>query len=138
MELKGEDLWSYSHKIESVSFQKCPHDHLLYNKVYLSSIIVTSIFQSFTYKETSWHTCRYGTKLRHSHPMYTQPGLLGGSSGLAQSVMLVIVVGLLLCLTQSTATSVAMNPAATLACGVKRYSTGSVRRLHFLLSLQCC
>jgi len=27
VELKGEDLWSYSHKIESVSLRKCPYDH---------------------------------------------------------------------------------------------------------------
>jgi len=25
VELKGEDLWSYSHKIESVSLRKCPY-----------------------------------------------------------------------------------------------------------------
>jgi len=34
-------------------------------------IRVTNISKSFTYKmaaETSWH--RYGTKLRHCHPMY--------------------------------------------------------------------
>ena len=27
VELKGEDLWSYSHKIESVSLWKYPYDH---------------------------------------------------------------------------------------------------------------
>jgi len=27
VELKGDDLRSYSHKIESVSLRKCPHDH---------------------------------------------------------------------------------------------------------------
>ena len=27
VELKGEDLWSYSHKIESVSLRKCPYDY---------------------------------------------------------------------------------------------------------------
>ena len=72
MELKGKDLWSYSHKIESISLRKCPHDHQLTDKPYLSAITVTSIFQSFTYKmvaKTSWH--RYGTKLCHCHPMYT-------------------------------------------------------------------
>jgi len=37
----------------------------------LSAITVTSLYQSFTYKmaaKTSWH--RYGTKLRHCHPIY--------------------------------------------------------------------
>ena len=40
-------------------------------KTRLSAIAVTGIFQSFTYKmaaKISWH--RYGTKLRHGHPMY--------------------------------------------------------------------
>jgi len=77
--ISWHDVWSYKAKIcgvihvklEPVSFQKCPHDHLLYNKAYLSGIIVASIFQIFTCKmaaKTSWH--KYGTKLRHSHPMY--------------------------------------------------------------------
>ena len=42
-------------------------------KVYLSDARVTKISKSFTHKmaaETSWH--RYGTKLRHSHPTYTE------------------------------------------------------------------
>ena len=41
------------------------------DKTYLSDIRVTNIFKSFTYKmaaETNWH--RYGTKLRHCHPLY--------------------------------------------------------------------
>ena len=47
----------------------------LTNKAYLSAIRVpvTSIFQSFTYKmaaKPGWH--RYGTKLRHCDPMYSQ------------------------------------------------------------------
>ena len=29
MELKGEDSWSYSHKIESVTLRKCPYDYYL-------------------------------------------------------------------------------------------------------------
>jgi len=37
-ELKGEDLSSYSHKIESVILRKFPHDHKLANKGYLSAI----------------------------------------------------------------------------------------------------
>ena len=43
----------------------------LTNKAYLSTITVTNISRSFTHKmaaKTSWH--RYGTKLRHRHPMY--------------------------------------------------------------------
>ena len=59
-------------KTESDSLRKCPHDHRLTNKAYLSSITVTSISHSFTYKmaaKINWH--RYGTKLRHSHPMYS-------------------------------------------------------------------
>jgi len=70
MALKGEDLWSCSHKIEPVSLRKCPHDHRLANKAYLSAVTVASIFRSFTYKmaaKTGWH--RYGTKLRHCHPV---------------------------------------------------------------------
>jgi len=37
-------------KTESVSSRKCPRDHGLTNKAYLSAITVTNIFQSFTYK----------------------------------------------------------------------------------------
>ena len=39
--------------------------------MYLSDVTVTNISDSFTHKmaaKTSWH--RYGTKLRHCHPMY--------------------------------------------------------------------
>jgi len=51
VELKGEDSWSCSHKIESVTFLlKRPYDHWLANKAYLSAITVTSTFLSFTYK----------------------------------------------------------------------------------------
>jgi len=45
VELKGEDLWSCSHKTESVSLQKYPYDHWLANEVYLSAIAVTNIFR---------------------------------------------------------------------------------------------
>jgi len=47
VELKGEDrpIWSCSRKIESVTLRKCPHDHWLTNKAYLSAITVTSIFR---------------------------------------------------------------------------------------------
>jgi len=73
VELKCAHFWSCSHKIESVSIRKCPYDHWLTNEAYLSAITVTSIFRSFTYKmaaKTGWH--RYGTKLRHCHPMYSR------------------------------------------------------------------
>ena len=65
----GEDLVCYSNQIESVGLRS-----LTYNKAYLSDITVTNISQSFTRKtaaKTSWH--RYGTKLRHCHPMYCTP-----------------------------------------------------------------
>jgi len=65
MELKGADRWSYLHKIELVSFWKYPYDYYLTDKVYLSEVTVTNIYESFTHKlaaKTSWH--RYVTKLR--------------------------------------------------------------------------
>jgi len=61
----------YSNKIESVSLRKCPYDHWVTNKAYLSAITVTNIYQSSIYKmeaKIRWH--RYGTKLRHCQPMY--------------------------------------------------------------------
>jgi len=61
-------------KNESVGLRKCPYDHWLTNKAYLSTTTVTDIYQSFTYKmsaKINWH--RHGTKLRHLHPMYNQP-----------------------------------------------------------------
>jgi len=48
----------------------------LTNKAYLSAITVTNISESFTYKmaaKINWH--RYGTKLRHYHPMCSLPTL---------------------------------------------------------------
>jgi len=45
---------------------------MIANKVYLSDIRVTNISKSFAHKmaaKASRH--RYGTKLRHGHPMYT-------------------------------------------------------------------
>ena len=60
--LSGEDLSFYSNKTESVSLRKCPYDHRLINKAYLSAATVTNISQSFTYKmaaNISRH--RYGT-----------------------------------------------------------------------------
>ena len=47
VELNGEGLSCYSNKIESVSLRKCPYDHWLTNKVYLSAITVTNISKSF-------------------------------------------------------------------------------------------
>ena len=71
VELNGEALSCYSNKTESVSLRKCPYDHWLTDKAYLSAITARNISRSFTYKmaaEINWH--RYGTKLRHCHPMY--------------------------------------------------------------------
>jgi len=67
----GEDLPCYSSKIYPVSLKKCPRDHYPVDKANLSDSRVTNISRSFTQKmaaKTSWH--RYGTKLRHCHPMY--------------------------------------------------------------------
>jgi len=58
--------------------------------------MVTSIFQSFTYKKaekTSWH--RYGTKLRNCHPMYKYPG---------RDVLVVVVIGRIARITYENAT----------------------------------
>ena len=69
-------MWCYSNKTESVILRKCPYDHWLTNKAYLSTITVRNISQSFTYKmaaKINWH--RYGTKWRHCHPMYLAPWL---------------------------------------------------------------
>jgi len=46
---------------------------MLLKKAHLNDITVTNLSQSFTHKmavKTSWH--RYGTKLRHCHPVYTR------------------------------------------------------------------
>ena len=45
--LNGEGLLCYSNKIEPVSWRKCPDDHWLTNKAYLSAITVTNISQEF-------------------------------------------------------------------------------------------
>ena len=79
VELKVDDLWSCSHKLESVSLRKCPHDHWHTTKAHLSALTVASICRSFTYKmaaKTGRH--RYGTKLHHCHPVHTS-GLEIGS-----------------------------------------------------------
>ena len=63
--MRGNGRRFYSHKIESLGLLKCPYDHKLTNKAYLSAVTVTSIFQSFTYKmgaKTSWHIDRLYTE----------------------------------------------------------------------------
>ena len=45
--VNGEDLSCYLNKIESVGLRKCPYDHWLTKKVYLSALTVTNISQSF-------------------------------------------------------------------------------------------
>ena len=48
----------YSDKTESVSLSKCPCDHRLNNKAYLSAITVTNISRVFTWKmaaKVDWH-----------------------------------------------------------------------------------
>jgi len=58
-------------KIYHVTQTKFNQDHQPADKAYLNDIRLTNISKSFTHKmaaETSWH--RYGTKLRHCHPMY--------------------------------------------------------------------
>ena len=67
----------------------------------MSAITVTSNFLSFTHKmapaaKTSWH--RYGTKLRHFHPMYRERGwrtdvyieVLGVAVGMPVKVAVVV------------------------------------------------
>jgi len=61
LDSNGEDLSCYSKKIESVT-----------NKAYLSAITVANICKSFYLQDggkINWR--RYGTKLRHCHPVYT-------------------------------------------------------------------
>jgi len=58
-------------KLNQLFLGKYPYYYWLTNKAYLSAITVTIISQSFTYKmatKVNWH--RYGTKLRHCHPVY--------------------------------------------------------------------
>jgi len=77
MELTGEYILRYSNKIESTDLRQCPY---VINKAYLSDILVRNIYESFTHKmaaKTSWH--RYGTKLRHYHPMYSDRIGVGGT-----------------------------------------------------------
>ena len=64
----GEDIQIKFNRLVS---EKCPHDHQPTEKAHESDNRVTSFSKCFTHKmaaETSWH--RYGTKLRHCHPMY--------------------------------------------------------------------
>ena len=41
-------------KIESVSLRKCPYDHRVSSKAYLSAITVTNISQSFYLEDGAW------------------------------------------------------------------------------------
>jgi len=73
MEVRGKDLSRYLNKIQSIGLRKCPSDHLLANKAYLSDITIANISESFTHKmeaKTSSH--RYESKLRHCHPTHSQ------------------------------------------------------------------
>jgi len=47
VDLNREDLSCYLYKIESVSLTKCPHEHRLTKKAYISAITVANIYQSF-------------------------------------------------------------------------------------------
>ena len=50
---------------------KCSHDHRFTDKAYLNAITVTNISRGFYRQDgvkISRH--RYGTKLRHCHPVY--------------------------------------------------------------------
>jgi len=49
VEVKDEDLWSYSCK-NCISLRNCPYDHWLTDKSYLSDVTVTNISESFTHK----------------------------------------------------------------------------------------
>jgi len=67
--LNGEDLSCYSNKMESISFRKCPHDHRLTSKAYLSAVAVSDIYRSFYLQDGDKNQLRrYGTKLRHCRP----------------------------------------------------------------------
>jgi len=64
VELKGEYLWRYLHKIGSVSLRKCPYHYTVFKRCYTKQH-----FKNYTYKmaaNTIWH--RYGTQLRHFYP----------------------------------------------------------------------
>ena len=59
-------------KIEPVRLRKCLYDYQLTGKAYLSDVTVTNIYESFAHRmaaKTSRH--RYGKKLRHCHPVYS-------------------------------------------------------------------
>jgi len=65
-----EDLPRYSSKFNQLVYENV---HMIINldKAYLSDSRVTNISKSFTNKmaaKASWY--RYGTKLRHCHPIY--------------------------------------------------------------------
>ena len=67
--LNGEDLSCYSNEMESISFRKCPHDHRLTSKAYLSAVAVSDIYRSFYLQDGGKNQLRRcGTKLRHCRP----------------------------------------------------------------------
>ena len=43
----GKDLLPYSNKIESSDLRKCPHDHYLINKAYISGVTVRTFMRVF-------------------------------------------------------------------------------------------
>jgi len=78
VEINGEDLSCYSNKTESVTLRKCPYDHWLTNKAYLSTITVTNISQS--YQPTNWQQKSTGTDTEQNHVSVTL-GILSHTSG---------------------------------------------------------
>ena len=72
VELNVEDSPRHSNKTESVSLRKCPYDHRLTNKAYLSVITVTNIYQEFYLQDGGKNQLAWiWNKLRHCHPTYT-------------------------------------------------------------------
>ena len=77
VELKNEDLWSYSHKIELGAYLVYENVHTItslpikrrskrcYSNQHFSLLPTIKMAA-----KTSWY--RYGTKLRHCHPMYNE------------------------------------------------------------------
>ena len=43
------NIYRVIQEIESVSLRKCPYDRWRANKAYLSAVIMTNIYKSFTY-----------------------------------------------------------------------------------------
>ena len=68
MQLNGEDLSSYSNKIEPVGLRKCPYYRYLIEKVMFTDARITNISQSLPHKMAETADMK---KLRHCHPMYS-------------------------------------------------------------------